>query len=106
MKPTTTLINGGLRSVDDVGLHLKVSRRYLEKQFLIKVGVSPKFYSCIKRISALSNKIAHAKKADWQEIILESRLHDQSHLVKKIPEFNRMSPSDYHQHHHEMMRFV
>jgi AraC-like DNA-binding protein len=96
----------GCLSVEAVAEHLRVSRRYLEKKFLEKVGVSPKFYARIKRFASLSNKIAHQKKIDWQQIVLEYDFHDQSHLVKEFIEFNQMNPSQYHSLHNEMTRFV
>jgi AraC-like DNA-binding protein len=96
----------GCVSVEAVSVHLKISRRYLEKKFLEKVGVSPKFYARIKRFGALSNKIAHNEKVDWQEIVVEYGFHDQSHLVKEFMEFNQMNPSQYHLLHREMTRFV
>lgn len=98
--------NKGAILVNEVASHLKISRRYLEKQFLEKVGVSPKFYARIKRFGILSNKVAHSEKIDWQDVVVESGLHDQSHLGKEFLEFNGMNPTDYHQQHHEMTRFV
>jgi AraC-like DNA-binding protein len=92
--------------VEAVATHLKISRRYLEKKFLEKVGVSPKFYARIKRFGNLSNKIAHNIKIDWQEIVMEYGFHDQSHLVKEFIEFNQMNPSQYHSVHRELTRFV
>lgn len=96
----------GCISVEAVAEKLNISRRYLEKKFLEKVGVSPKFYARIKRFGALSNKIAHQEKIDWQEIVLEFDFHDQSHLVKEFMEFNQMNPSQYHLLHRELTRFV
>ena len=96
----------GCISVEAVAEKLNISRRYLEKKFLEKVGVSPKFYARIKRFGALSNKIAHQEKIDWQEIVLEFDFHDQSHLVKEFIEFNQMNPSQYHLLHRELTRFV
>lgn len=99
-------LHKGIISVDEVAAHFKISRRYLEKQFLEKVGVSPKFYARIKRFGLLSNKIAHNEKIDWQDVVFENGFHDQSHLVKEFKEFNKMNPSEYHQNHKEMTRFV
>ena len=96
----------GCASVEAVANHLKISRRYLEKKFIEKVGVSPKFYARIKRFGILSNKIAHNEKIDWQEIVEEYGFHDQSHLVKEFMEFNQMNPSRYHTLHKELTRFV
>lgn len=96
----------GSISVEEVASKFKVSRRYLEKQFLEKVGVSPKFYARIKRFGTLSNKVAHLEKVDWQDVVFETDLHDQSHLVKEFMEFNKMNPSEYHLKHREMTRFL
>jgi AraC-like DNA-binding protein len=96
----------GSISVETVAEQLKISRRYLEKKFLEKVGVSPKFYARIKRFSHLSNVLAHSPKVDWQDIVHQSGFHDQSHLVKEFMEFNQMNPSDYHLKHNELIRFV
>ena len=96
----------GCISVEAVAGELNISRRYLEKKFLEKVGVSPKFYARLKRFGSLSNRIAHQEKIDWQEIVLEYNFHDQSHLVKEFMEFNQMNPSQYHLLHREMTRFV
>jgi AraC-like DNA-binding protein len=96
----------GCITVEEVATFLKISRRYLEKKFLEKVGVSPKYYARLKRFGALSNKIAHNPKIDWQEIVNEFGFHDQSHLVKEFLEFNQMNPTQYHLLHRELSRFV
>lgn len=96
----------GSVSVETVAGQLKISRRYLEKKFLEKVGVSPKFYARIKRFVSLSKEVAYNKNFNWQDIIFEYGFHDQSHLVKEFMEFNQMNPSDYHLKHNELIRFV
>lgn len=96
----------GSISVEAIANQLKISRRYLEKKFLEKVGVSPKFYARIKRFGLLSNKVAHSENVDWQDIVFESGLTDQSHLVKEFMEFNQMNPTDYFVKHNELIRFV
>lgn len=96
----------GSITVDDLATRFGVSRRYLEKQFLVKVGVSPKFYARLKRFSEVSNRVAHAKTVDWNDVVDESGFHDRSHLTKEFLEFNKMNPSEYHQKHQEMTRFV
>jgi AraC-like DNA-binding protein len=96
----------GCITVEEVATHFDISRRYLEKKFLEKVGLSPKFYARLKRFGALSNIIARSPKIDWQEIVNEFGFHDQSHLVKEFLEFNQMNPSQYHLLHRELSRFV
>lgn len=101
----------GCISVEEVAANFGISRRYLEKKFLEKVGLSPKFYARIKRFNALVVKYRIAynnknEKIDWQQIVFEYGFHDQSHLVKEFLEFNQASPTEYHRLHHEMTRFV
>lgn len=98
--------NCGMVSIEEVLTKFKFSRRYLEKKFLEKVGISPKLYARIKRFSYLSNIVANSKKIDWQDIVFENGFHDQSHLVKDYKAFNQMSPSHYHQKHRELIRFI
>lgn len=96
----------GRITVEAVALHFKISRRYVEKHFLEKVGVSPKFYARIKRFNTLSKKVAYSKKFDWQDLVFENGLHDQSHLIKEFMEFNQMNPTEYCSKHTELIRFV
>jgi AraC-like DNA-binding protein len=97
--------HGGV-TVEEVATHLRISRRYLEKRFLEKVGWSPKFYARVKRFVTLSKTVAYSKKFEWQDIVFENGLHDQSHLVKEFMKFNQMSPSEYAEKHHELIRFI
>lgn len=96
----------GCKSVEEVAEKLKISKRYLEKKFLEKVGVSPKFYSRIKRFTTLSKEVAYNKNLNWQDLVQKYGFHDQSHLVKEFMEFNKMNPSTYLNSHQELIRFV
>lgn len=96
----------GCTTVDAIAEALRISRRYLEKKFLEKVGISPKYYARIKRFSTLSNEIAHNQQIDWQQVVLQYGFHDQSHLFKEFMEFNQMNPTQYHLVHREMTRFI
>lgn len=96
----------GVISIDESAAAFKVSKRYIEKQFLVKVGVSPKFYTRLRRFQAVALKVAYNPTMDWHDAVVESGYHDQSHLSKEFMEFNGQSPSEYHQKHKEMSRFV
>jgi len=96
----------GILTIEEVLAQFKISRRYLEKKFLEKVGISPKLYARIKRFGYLSNKVVHNQEVDWQDIVFENGFHDQSHLAKDYKAFNQMNPSDYYQKHRELIRFI
>jgi methylphosphotriester-DNA--protein-cysteine methyltransferase len=96
----------GLVTVDQLAEKFKISRRYLEKQFLEKVGVSPKLYSRLKRFVMLSLELAYENNSDWQTLIEKAGLHDQSHLIKEFLEFDKTTPAKYFKTHKEMTRFL
>lgn len=96
----------GRVTVEEVAERFHISKRYLEKKFLEKVGVSPKFYARLKRFSTMANRAVHSEKIDWQGLIHETGLHDQSHLAKEYLEFNKMSPGEYQKHHQELIRYI
>ena len=96
----------GMLTIEEVLSQFKISRRYLEKKFQEKVGISPKLYARIKRFGYLSNKVVHNQDVDWQDIVFENGFHDQSHLVKDYKAFNQMNPSEYYQKHRELIRFI
>jgi len=99
-------INRGSVTIDEVAAKFHVSRRYVETQFLEKVGVSPKFYARIRRFSYLSNIIVRTPDLNWQDIVHLGGFHDQSHLVKEFLKFNRMSPAEYVGNHKELIRHI
>jgi len=96
----------GMVTIEEVLCKFKFSRRYLEKKFLEKVGLSPKLYARIRRFGYISNKVANNKEINWQDIVFENGYYDQSHLVKDYKAFNKMKPTAYHQEHHELIRFI
>lgn len=98
--------NRGDVTVHQMADRFGTSKRYLEKRFLEKVGISPKLYARMIRFSYISTLIAHKEKVDWQEVIEQHGLHDQSHLVKEFIEFNKLNPSEYHQNHNELIRLL
>lgn len=96
----------GAVTVEEVATRHGISRRHLEKQFIIQVGISPKYYARIRRFSSLSNKVAWSRKIDWQQLVFEYGFHDQSHLIREFLEFNKMNPTDYFRNHQELVRLL
>jgi AraC-like DNA-binding protein len=96
----------GIVQIDEVANKFSVSKRYIEKQFLNKVGISPKLFARLTRFTKISLKVAYSYTVDWQDLVLQGGYHDQSHLNKEFIDFNKQSPETYLQTHHEMTRFV
>lgn len=95
-------------TVEELASDLCVSRRQLERKFLEKTGLSPKLYARIARMSLISNFVAHHddEKIDWQDLVFKGGFHDQNHFVKDFKKLNKLSPEQYHNNHHELIRYI
>ncbi|MDH5366715.1 MAG: AraC family transcriptional regulator [Cyclobacteriaceae bacterium] len=93
-------------TVQEVVDHFHLSKRYFEIKFLEKVGVSPKMYIRLKRISTLCYQALYQNESDWQEIVNDFGFYDQAHFIKEFNKFNFTSPAKYKKDHNELIRFV
>lgn len=96
----------GLLHVNELMETVYMSRRNFERRFLKKVGLSPKYYARIRRISYLTNLIAGKKKVDWAKIFNECEFYDQSHFIKDFLEFTGRTPQQYLEENKELANFV
>ncbi len=96
----------GLLHVNELMETVYMSRRNFERRFLKKVGLSPKYYARIRRISYLTNMIAGKKKVDWAKIFSECEYYDQSHFIKDFLEFTGRSPQQYLEENKELVHLV
>lgn len=87
----------GIVNVGELMDDLYVCRRQFERQFLQKVGVSPKYYARIRRISNLCAQMASQRwqVADWHELIYQSGYYDQSHFIREFTAFTGKRPTLY-----------
>ena len=83
-------------------------RRQFERKFLQRVGVSPKFYARIRRISYLCSLLASQrwKINDWQDLIYQCGYYDQSHFIKEFTEFTGKNPSLYVRNNVELINYL
>ncbi|GAB3998479.1 hypothetical protein GCM10028807_46290 [Spirosoma daeguense] len=87
---------------------LYVCRRQFERQFLHKVGVSPKYYARIRRVSFLCAELANKrwKIADWQDLIYRSGYYDQSHFIRDFTHFTGKRPTLYIKDNFELTNYL
>ncbi len=95
----------GIVSVQEIMSEIGSSRRPLERCFIEKVGVSPKFYARIRRFSYISYHLLY-QKDDWQELIYKGGYFDQSHFIKDFQFFNRQNPTNYLLQHKELIQYL
>lgn len=96
----------GLLNVSDLMKDIYMSRRNFERRFFKKVGLSPKYYARIRRISYLMNLIAGKKVVDWASVFSECEYYDQSHFIKDFLEFTGRTPQQYIEENRELATMV
>lgn len=83
-----------------------MSRRTFERRFLQKVGLSPKYYARIRRISYIFSLIAGKKQVNWADVFYEAEFYDQAHFIKDFEEFSGRTPQQYLLENTELANFV
>lgn len=98
----------GIINITELMDELYVCRRQFERQFLNKVGVSPKYYARVRRIGYLCSELASRKwnVDDWHDLIYQAGYYDQSHFIKEFSAFTGKSPSFYLKNNVELGNFL
>jgi AraC-like DNA-binding protein len=98
----------GIININELMDELYVCRRQFERNFLNKVGVSPKYYARIRRIGYLCAQLAGKQWTvdDWHDVIYRSGYYDQSHFIREFTGFMGRSPSLYVRKNVELANFL
>lgn len=96
----------GLLHIHELLKESYMSRRTFERRFFQKVGLSPKYYARIRRISYLCNCMAGKKKVEWAKLFYECAYYDQAHFIKDFEEFTGRSPQQYLKENNELANFL
>lgn len=96
----------GMLHINDLLKDIYMSRRNFERRFFKKVGLSPKYYARVRRMSYLMNLIAGKKKVDWGTIFSECEFYDQSHFIRDFLEFTGRTPQQYLGENKELANLV
>ncbi len=86
----------GTLSIDGLTKHVHATRRYVEKVFKEKIGMSPKQYAQIIRVKKTSMYLLDPRfQYNIREIAHRLDYYDQSHLLKDFKAVMGQSPSVY-----------
>ncbi len=98
----------GVVNISKLMDELYVCRRQFERQFLHKVGVSPKYYARIRRVGVLCHQLSQNRwqVADWHDLVHQFGYYDQSHFIKEFTQFTGKSPSLYVRNNAELSRLL
>ena len=96
----------GMLHIADLLKDSCMSRRTFERRFFQKVGLSPKYYARIRRMSYLCNLIAGKRKVNWADVFYEAEFYDQAHFIKDFEEFTGRSPQQYLKENTELANII
>lgn len=96
----------GIVRMDDLLRVAFMSRRNFERKFLEQVGVSPKYYARLRRISRICHLMNIAQTSDWQYFTGAGDYYDQAHFIKDFKDFMGVAPSVYAKENAELYRFL
>jgi methylphosphotriester-DNA--protein-cysteine methyltransferase len=87
--------SNGLIPVKALCQELGYSKRYLDRKFRDRLGLSPKTLSRILRFRSVFDRwmAQPAGQVSWQEFT--DRYYDQAHFIKEFKQFTGFSPLDY-----------
>jgi AraC-like DNA-binding protein len=85
----------GLLTVEAVVHRVGMSRRRFTDEFRSEIGLSPKAFCRVRRFSAVLNRVASLKDADWADVAQAVGYWDQAHFNHEFREFCGLTPSEY-----------
>ncbi|HSK13285.1 MAG TPA: helix-turn-helix transcriptional regulator [Phnomibacter sp.] len=85
----------GMLSVDELCKQVYISQRQLEREFSEKLGLSPKQYQRLVRISRVNELLVQQGKPQLTDIGYEAGYADQAHFIREFRQFARVTPSGF-----------
>lgn len=98
----------GIININTLMDDLYVSKRQFERQFLTKVGVSPKYYARLRRVGYVCSVLATQKWNinDWHDLVFQMGYYDQAHFIKDFTSFTGKTPSVYLKRNVELAKYL
>lgn len=84
---------GQMKKVDQISKEACISVRQLERQFKERIGVPPKPYTKLRRLSNAWQLFENNPKLTWSQIAHSCHYADQMHLVRDFKEFTGLTPT-------------
>lgn len=83
-------------SVDWMAKESYLSNRQLERKFLDRMGVTPKYFNRLVRFENAFRMKNQFPQKDWLSIAIHCGYHDYQHLVKEYQAFTGKTPNEFH----------
>ena len=85
----------GQVAVEELAEAVQLSRRQLERRFLMEVGTTPKRYTRIARFNHVFELLKQQPTLAWPDISYLCGYFDQAHLIREFHRFTGQSPGHY-----------
>ncbi len=82
-------------NVYEVAAGLGISERHLRRVFIETVGVSPKMFSRLMRLSRATDLARADCRTNWANIAAEAGFYDQAHLIEEFRNFTGVTPEAF-----------
>lgn len=83
------------QAISKIEMEFPVSQRTLQRQFIRRVGTSPKRLERISRINRVWDLISSDKIIDYQNLVIKGCYYDQSHFIKEFKEIVGETPDNF-----------
>lgn len=85
----------GCVKISDLSKLVHVSERQLQRQFKVRLGISPKDYCKVVRVNSYIEFILSKERdIDWMELVVEFDYYDQPHLINEVKSITQLSPEN------------
>lgn len=85
----------GLINVEALSKEFHQSRRWMEKQFQLQIGMSPKAYARAVRFRDMLAHLFSLPNPSFLDAVAKFNYTDQSHLIKDFYQYTSLSPLSY-----------
>lgn len=81
--------------ISDLSEELRLSERHLRRVFTREIGIQPKPYQKLVRISAALERLGSTKFESITEVAYQCGYYDQAHFIENFKEFTGMTPTEH-----------
>ncbi|GAB1373210.1 hypothetical protein MASR1M46_00900 [Bacteroidales bacterium] len=83
------------QAISKIEMEFPVSQRTLQRQFIRRVGTSPKRLERINRINRVWDLIQSDKNIDYLNLVINGNYYDQSHFIKEFKDIVGETPDHF-----------